>query len=179
VQCTNKEEVYNFDESINMYFSDEDISSLSITLEGFDSLMLKAYPAEEVSKAYACFFDELTNEKHYSELINKVRSVIHARLQSDMPAETFEKIWVQNDLNNMEQIDFQYNGKYHIFLKQLLANPKYKNIGEYIESIETMGGFSPMCTMFFQHNYENLELNDDTIRLIIAINFITLSSQKL
>jgi hypothetical protein len=102
-----------------------------------------------------------------------------------LPIDLQNKIWLNenayNPLRNdtVDYLNINFNGKYHQYLNRLLKNNTFPALANYIQSIELSGGFSPVSIQYFQNNYKNLDLNNESIRLIIAINFIIYSNQNI
>ena len=84
----------------------------------------------------------------------------------------FEREWKQNSTDTIKRINYNTQGKYAEFLRKLSEDSQV--IESYYNSFESVGGISPSAwTFLLMSKYYKIE--DIRIRLVIAINYLTLN----
>src|SRR5690606_37030705 len=86
------------------------------------------------------------------------------------------KSWKRDSPDTLKHIGLRYDGKYSEFLKSFGKENKVIQ-GDY-QTFEDAGAISPSMVAGLLFNYEDYDVRDIRIKLIVAIHYLTMSDQN-
>jgi len=169
------------DEAIKESFNKSEIKDLSKIQRFFDqSIGVTDYTNEkEILKAYSDFFKVNTEIEMASEI--KIPFSISAQkdLNNQLDKSFFDEIWIyretiaNNTGDTLTDMELNLSGKFVAFLKkQGLQDKKFEN---YYKTISLAGDVSPSLVAVIAKNFNDYDIEDPKIRLLIAIHYLTIN----
>ena len=158
------------------HFNESDLKRLELLLEDFDKLICKYNCSADIQTAYSNFFTNILNSSKLEEIkpfsgSNLEMEEILQRVNN----ETFVKIWEYGTTSEPAIIpttlNINYNGEFMSFLKEM--SDKSDILKQYYDSIKTAGGINPFGFGLLRLKQKELNIQDQSVRLIIAIHYLT------
>ena len=87
----------------------------------------------------------------------------------------YEKTWIPNTTDTIFEINIDPKGKYAKFLKSM--GQEYDKVDEYFNNLESSGGICPSMISELLMNYQEFKFNDERIRLLFAIHYLTINDR--
>ncbi len=170
------------DQLLKKHFSQDDVKMLNEILLFFDKVVKQG--CQNKSNITKCYFKYLKRIKeNYStgDLSLNISPKEQKELFNRINAESFKKIWVYNksfsretDING-EILSIKNQSEYIDFLKTM---SEYDNtVKGYYESYRSAGEMNAGSVSYVVHSYQKFNLDDEKIRLILAIHYLTLNAQ--
>ena len=164
-------------------FDKHESTELRDLLATFDNHIMKI--AGSKNNSYNTFFKIMSEAKTGKEIINISDSLFNViDIENLLSKSTFSKIWEYRvnkspdiSLESNIQLSLKYNSEYQAFLKKL-AHVKGGLIQDYYENFEIGGDLSPSMVAMVQKQSDLLDINDQNVRLVIAIHYLTLAQQQ-
>lgn len=172
------------DSTVNSIFTAQEISDLEKILNFFTHQICEV---EDINKIQAagCF------ESYFKNLEERSRGSSHFNLKlslekqktfyNSIDTSTFNDIWHYQKLQNLItrdtiiELSLDPGGKYAEFLHAL--GQEYDKVGLYYDDLKACGGISPVTMAELMKNYQEFPFNDERIRLLFAIHYLTLNDQ--
>ncbi|MEN8123272.1 MAG: hypothetical protein ABFS35_23245 [Bacteroidota bacterium] len=88
---------------------------------------------------------------------------------------TFNKSWKPDLPGTLKSIGIKYNSKYVDFLE--LFGKESEVVNNYYEDLMSCGDISPTMVADVLINHAQYDIQDERIRLLIAIHYLTLNDQ--
>ena len=170
-------------------FSKEEISSLELIVDFFDSFILKkAKKNQDINQAYHEYFESIDR----SESIEDLR--IHIGLtNSDNTKELIMTLKEKGIFKEIWKYSYEYDyitkdtlsvnlapnvqGKYMQFLELLGKHNNY--ISEYVNTIQSSDCIAPsLVAGFMKDFYKDVDFHKEVNRLIFAVHYITIVSEE-
>ena len=161
----NKFNTYFVKSNINLLgdiinFYEDNFFTYTQKLENKDSIrMVKLHSLKECNSSDS-FFKKIKIDKDLTD-----------SLFQQIDKSTYNEIW-QYD-SGTQKININTHGEYTNFLKSL-SNSNVL-IKQYYERLITAGGISPSMIALVKQNYSELDLNDENIRLFLAVHYLTIN----
>ena len=136
---------------------------------------------EDVLKVYADFFNTNSEIEKVADLELPINFNDQKDLYNQIDKKTFENIWSigwsrKMDSNDtLKNVELNRHGKYVEFLKTLGKQDSI--IDKYCTGLEVAGDISPAMVADLVKNYNNYNIKDPKIRLMIAIHYLTLNDK--
>lgn len=174
------------DTDVLKVFKKEEISSLSLIVDFFDSFVLQKVKNQNINKAYHEYFDSISNSESLEDLKTGIEWTTSNDLESLIKKlkekNHFDEIWTVTyniDFRKKDtlssSLELNMEGKY-IKLLTLLAK-KDTIIEQYINSLMTAGIISPsLIEAMLNDFYKSYDFNNELYRLIWAVHYITITS---
>ncbi|WP_396601509.1 hypothetical protein [Algibacter sp. R77976] len=156
-------------ENLNGIFSEIEFQELTFLLRGFDDVLLEESQTYSTKIAY-WEFSQRVFENSSVPIIKGIDSLSNLVLQYKV----FDKIWwkYQVSKSNKYKYNFSKESRYLEYLR--LVGKKKKFIKSYAESLELTSDLLPSVVAGFAKNIKKTDLDDENIRLIFAIHYLTL-----
>ena len=178
----------------NKTFSKTETNELINLLQMFDKSIceIEKIDNKNVQECYNAFSNRISNEIQegdYSIGLNKeLQDKIIGNLSDDLKNEIWFKgkgvINRRYPINSkniypdtVESISINQN-KYYQFLKNEVAKVN-SNTKKYFERLEAVGDISPSMFADVAENYSKYNLNDERVKLLYAIHYLTLNQNNL
>ena len=170
-------------------FLEEDIHTLNSLLIFFDSLVMKRSGVSFPDSAYHCYMENIRYKDSYLSIINelnkdkpKVDSFLLEIGSSSVFPRIFHKSYFYANREMTDTVGYIYNpnfqSSYMILLKAAVTTDS--TFSDYAKSLAPFGGtIPPSVVSGYQHSHPELDLLNDTIRLVTAIHYISLISETL
>jgi len=162
--CSSQKENNHF--LVNSSFSDVQIKQLALFLHKFDEAVCQTEKQNNLQNCYNSFFKSLTAvlDKELSEEIWTEWWAIKNKAQ-DNEYETFHK-------------KVNIKGKYFDFLEKEVAKG-HPIIQENIHVINNVGDLTPFLFTSILMRYEEFDITDENVRLLIAIHYLGVNAGHL
>lgn len=186
ISCSNNnKEKLKSDSIITSVFDKTEIRDLQTILDFFDNEICKNGILEE-NKCYQAFLERIKSE--FIETNGTINLEIPFEEQHEMYKKinisTFNEIWMFGKLfpsgsytDTLKSIFINHSGKYAKFLKEVGKKDSIINI--YQDQLYASGDISPQLFSNVLMNYQNYNINDKKVRLVIAIHYLTLNDENL
>jgi hypothetical protein len=182
VSCNqSKNELKNI-QSVKKHFSEEEIKDLSEIVSYFDE---RIRFEKTIKKPYNDFFQHLSKAETNHEITRIVEDYLpeNQEIFNKISKDVFNKIWKSKNVYNpatndsIKILSLNYGGDYYQFLGDFSksGNPI---LSEYFESFEIAGDLSPTMVALLQKKWDQLDLKNEGVRLIIAIHYVTIAESK-
>ncbi len=108
------------------------------------------------------------------------------KLYETLSPSIFSEVWSFNkslkynaydSFDTLKSISYARNGKYVEFLTQI--GKDYPIVASYLQSFQNAGDLSPSMVAGFLRDYDQFDLSDPKIRLIVAVHYLTSNDQYL
>ncbi len=189
ISCSNNnKEKLKSDSIITSVFNKAEIQDLQTILDFFDNEICKNEILEEnkINKCYQAFFERIKSE--FIETNGTINLQIPFEEQLEMyekiDISTFDELWIFGKkfplgsyTDTLKSIFINHSGKYSKFLKEVGKKDSIINI--YQDHLHGHGDISPQLFSNVLMNYQNYNINDKKVRLIIAIHYLTLNDGNL
>ncbi len=172
-----EETTYKF----NKYFKTDETIVLNKILNYFDGKIKEKTSSNDIEICYKAFCDSTKTafKKGFVSFdttgINKVLTMNFAKNNIWSSSIGFKSDSLRNRTKKI-YYDFNFKGKYFEYLKYY--SKENDKIKKYYDNIIQIGGLGPNSDMIML-NCESLDFNDENIRLIFAIHWITYFSNYL
>ena len=171
------------DSTIKMVFDSSEINDLLKIQDFFDKSigLTDKNKDEDVLKVYADFFNTNSEIEKVADLELPINFNDQKDLYNQIDKKTFENIWSigwsrKMDSNDtLKNVELNRHGKYVEFLKTLGKQDSI--IDKYCTGLEVAGDISPAMVADLVKNYNNYNIKDPKIRLMIAIHYLTLNDK--
>jgi hypothetical protein len=170
--------------TIQEVFSTSEISDLNKILTFFESeICSDLTEVTDVNVCYANFFSTLRSAVEEGEFPIDINFDKQREMYNELNDSTFANIWTINkslkykSKDTLQSISYLYNGKFANLLER--TGKDYPIIEGYSESFKEAGDITPSITANFIKNPSKLNLNDPSVKLIVAIHYLTLNDQYL
>ena len=185
IKCSSIE---NPDKSIDSILKNEfnqgEIKELKGIIDFFDNTVLAQTKIDLIDSAYHRYMENLRYNESWNEFETKLmidKSKIDSFINDYKNNEIFGRIWkieygtdrTRKDTLSTELIPNQ-QGDYFILLDKAIENDTIFN--DYKNSLIMGGAIVPSLVAGFQNVHERLDFNNEIIRLIVAIHYISIES---
>jgi hypothetical protein len=173
---TDSKKLIEFDDHIAGSFNKEEKKELSTIIYEFEKFIPSQF--DNGKEKYLSFFELISNAKTAERIISISDSLFNSYdFKNSLSNETFSKIWEYNDISFSKSLSLKQNSPFTELLKNL-ASVKGGIIKDYYESFGIAGDLSPSMVAIIQKQYDQLDISDNHVRLVLAIHYLTLSKQK-
>lgn len=165
---------------LKQHFSEEETTNLSQLVSKFEAIIIETPQVSFKSTIYLQHFEQsrkCTTALSYFEQIKDLLPNSKLLISKNLSDELVAKIWTFD--KKTETYHLKYKGEYFNFLKQYASETNDPVLTEYINAWEIAGDLSPSMLSLIQKNMDQLKLEDKTVRLILAIHFISLANQHI
>lgn len=158
-------------------FNKSEIVDLEKILTFFDYQIHQEFKTKSIKDDYSFFY-----KKSLKDLENGIMYIGFSLRQQDslfreINQKTISEIWNKGksfkETDTVNIIYLKTDSKYIEFLKSLGKKNNY--IKSYTDDLTNFLDITPHQSYFFTNNYDSLNFNDDRVRLIIAIHYLTLN----
>ena len=176
--CQSQSSTLKSDKTVHLVFGKEEIRDLEKILSFFDDLVCKQdSPAtENVISCYRNLLNRMKNDATSGNVDVQISNNKIQQLLNQIGDGTFDQIWYLRgvDSNQSDAIDINLEGKYFAFLDEVgKTNPK---IRIYCEKLRNSGVVSPSMVSDILYDHEEYNIEEEKIRLIIAIHYLTINN---
>lgn len=170
-------------QTITKVFDESEIKDLEKILHFFNKQICKTENIEntDVNECYQRFFKRMKEQEKTGEFETEISFQEQENMYKQISESTFNQIWVfaeschPDSPESLKEIVFNNNGKYLKYLKEL--GRKNDLIKNYYESYNSVGDISPTMIGSVLMEYEEYNISDVRIQLLIAIHYLTLNDQ--
>jgi len=174
----------SIESSLMNEFDKEEIKELKEILVFFDNIVSAQTKINSIDSAYHHYIENLRLSESKGEFETKLlmdKPRIDSFMNEYKKNKIFDKIWkieygtdiIRKDTLSSVIIPNQ-QGAYFILLDKAIENDKIFN--EYKNSLITCGEIGPDLVVRFQFIHESLDFNNEIIRLITAIHYISVNT---
>ena len=171
------------DETIKETFNATEIDDLLKIQSFFDKSigLTESKNQKEIIKAYTDFFQLNSEIEKVADLDLPIDFNDQKMLYNQLDKKTFEDIWSigwstkMNSNDTLKNVELNRHGIYVGFLKTLGEQDSI--IDKYYNSLDVAGDISPSMVADLVKNYDNYNIKDPKIRLMIAIHYLTLNDK--
>ncbi len=175
----------NQDKSIDSIFKNEfnqkEINELKEVIDFFDKTLKTTTKIDTVDSAYHRYMENLRYNESWDDFETKLmtnKSKIDSFIVDYKKNAMFDRIWkieygtdrTRKDTLSTELIPNQ-EGDYFVLLDKAIENDTIFN--EYKKSLIMSGTIPPTLVVGFQNIHEKLDFNNELVRLIVAIHYIS------
>lgn len=169
---------------INSIFTKVEIEDLEDILTFFSDQIctVEQLDTNYIKNCYFSYCERLKVESTETGIIDlKIPFDKQRILYKTIDDSTFYQIWsfgtylTQNTSEPLVGIQLNPHGKYAAFLKSL--GQEYQNVNEYYNDLVATGDIAPSMTAELLINYNDFNLPDQRIKLLMAIHYLTLNDQ--
>ena len=173
------------DTLITSNFTDKEMEGLKTVLSFFDRLLMKKYNANSPAKAYAAFMKNQAQTKSWKELYKHADLVDQKTLVeflSGINETTFYNIWMDNTYQHPETGEVLFvmglspNGHYKDFLQDMARITESLNSYQVVVLIDQR--VTPETAREFVNTYKQLDYSRQSVRLLVAVHYISLMAEK-
>jgi len=168
--------------TITSIFQEKEIQDLKKILNFFNDQICGSEISDR-SKLHDCYTKYFKRLKEVSISEGDIRIGIsydeQKKLYENLNDETFDEIWYfikswhQGSTDTLKNMQYRPNGKYVRFLEEF--GKKNEKINDYYESCIASGGIPPTRVADVIYNYEDYNIKDVRVRLVIAIHYLTMN----
>lgn len=169
------------DAALKKEFTNEEITSLNLIVNYFDSHVLKIISSSDTNEAYHSYFESLISSNSYESLNAKVglnQSEVNNLLKNLEAKGVFDEIWNYEygyDYETKDTLSIvlvpNLNGRYWKFFEIISQDDSYLN--EYKSRVDESRNIPPSIITGFQNIHNKFDFNKEVNRLIWAVHFIT------
>lgn len=153
---------------MNEIFSEIEFEELNSLLQDFDNILLEEYDTYSTKVAYWEFSQRIAKNNS----IPTIKGIDSLGL-SVMEYKVFDKIWWKYKNTELNTIKYNFADK-SIYLKYLkLVGKNSDFIKNYTEIIESTNDLVPSIIYGFAKNIKKTDLENENVRLIFAIHYLT------
>lgn len=175
--CKSEKESLRDYPEIQKIFTQAEINDLRLILEFFDNTVCESENVNKrnLAECYEKYFQRLSKEAETGYTDYRISEKEVEELFNQIDNSTFNQIWWIIDNERTENILLNTQGQYFQFLKAFgKTNPKAKNYHEYLIMV---GDISPNIVADIFLNYRDYDIDDERIRLLLAIHYLTLNDR--
>lgn len=189
ISCSIKEKrKLESDSIITSVFNKTEIQDLQTILNFFNKQICENedFDGQNINNYYQDFMKRLKSESIesngtiYLEIPFEEQLKMYKRIENS----TFNEIWLfgksfplGSSTDTLKSIFINHSGKYPKFLKEVGKKDSIINI--YQEQLSNSGDISPQMFSSLLMGYENYNIKDIKVRLVIAIHYLTLNDENL
>ncbi|SFF84867.1 hypothetical protein SAMN05216283_1182 [Sunxiuqinia elliptica] len=170
------------DKKINKIFTQAEIVTLNKILIHFDNYLIDKTNIQKVDSAYHQFSEDLKYTESIEKLWKKIcedEETNDRFLNLIKGNQSIDELWTVlyiTEDNGTLNYALQPNrdGKYMKLLNYLARKNKY--LKDYKNGILVMGTIPPSLAFEFPRIHDFLDFNDEAVRLLVAIHYITLKT---
>lgn len=163
---------------ITKIFNYSEIQDLDIILTFFDTKISNEFKSSSIKESYSSYYRKSLNELDNGSLYIGFLYNEQIELINKIKKSTFKEIWNKGEnFSKNDTLDLIYlrtDGKYAEFLK--ILGDENIAIKKYINDLTLHNDITPEQSYFFLNNYKSIDINDERIRLVLAIHYLTLSN---
>jgi len=169
--------------TVNKFFNKSEIKDLQTILDFFENQICNTEKIEDEFKfdCYHVFFRRLDSLEVIGDVDIKISFEAQRQLYQQIEQNTFNQIWkfgkagLEPPYDTLNQISLRYDGKYIEFLEELGHEDKL--LKNYYESFIAAGTISPDSIAHLLKMYNDYDIKDIRVRLLISIHYLTLNDQ--
>ena len=170
------------DQLLKKHFSQDDVKMLNEILLFFDKVVKQnCQNKSNITKCYFKYLKRIKENYSTGDLGLNISPKEQKELFNRINAESFKKIWVYNKSFSRETdtkgeiLSIKNQSEYIDFLKTM---SEYDNtVKGYYEPYRSVGEMNAGSVSYVVHSYQKFNLDDEKIRLILAIHYLTLNAQ--
>jgi len=173
----------------NNTFTVKETAQLNSFLEDFDNTIAKIQEtgSSDIETNYYSFFERLRNQSKDGILNIGIDQESQNRLEARINKDLTDELWSRMYYNNVRSEALQDScfrniihsrGKLFQFLETEVA-PDYPVIHADVEKLRIAGETSPPLIATILFHYENYNIQDDRVRLFIALHYMGLNRDNL
>lgn len=181
VGCTKKATQLSEIEEIRNVFTESEIGDLELLFDFFNKSICRDAD-ENLDNCYYNFFEKVKNSADSGSLYLHIPIKDQLAVYEEFSDSTFYQIWAFGKTSNEENpndilgsVYYKWDGKFFKFLKKFA--PKNEFAKSYLESVEATGSPGPSLIAGITYNYKNFEIEELSVKFIIAIHFLTLNDE--
>jgi hypothetical protein len=184
LNCSNSSNLnLESNQTVKSVFNKSEIKDLSRILKFFNEQICSIQRVDQVnpSECYRSFFERMkkTSDEGFIniEIPYKEQQILYTQIRES----TFEEIWsigkswIPHTTDTTKSIYYNHEGKFVAFLKEL--GNENKMIKNYYDAYESCGDICPSIVADLIMNYENYDIKDVRVQLVVAIHYLTLNDQ--
>ncbi len=153
----------------NGLFSKIEFQELNLLLHDFDSILIEEYNTSSIKNAYSEFSKYVLKNNTIPS-----NSKIDSLGKSVIKYNVFDKIWWSYKSSNSDKLKYNLASQSN-YLKYLkLIGEQFDFIKEYTNIIESTSDITPSLAFGFAKNIQLNDFENENIRLIFAIHYLTL-----
>ena len=166
-------------------FNESEIQDFSKILEFFDNEVCESEKVDSnnIYDCYKIFFKRMSQAVETGNIEIKIDFDSQKKLYNKISDSTFNQIWwfgkswSEKKVDTLKYIDIRYDGKYVVFLNKLGRD--YQVIEDYHKRFEAFGAITPSMINEIFVNYDQYDIKDERVRLMIAVHYLTIYDQYL
>ena len=164
--------------SLNQVFNKKEISDLYKILTFFDNQIMNSFKSESLIESYNMFNAKDLEFEKDGLIFGNIPFSKQKYIYHSIDKSTFNEVWrlgksIEGNGKELSIVFINPNGKYANYLQLLGAKNNF--IKNYSKVIEETGDIPPTLLYSITHNYKDLNISDENIRLVIAIHYLTLN----
>ncbi len=156
-------------ENLNGIFSETEFQELNFLLQDFDNILIDESQTYSTKIAYWEFSQRVV-ENNSVPIINGIDSLG----QSVLKYKVFDKIWWKYKDSELNTVKYNFADKSNYLEYLKLVGKKSDFINDYAERLESANDLVPSVVAGFARNIKKTDLENENIRLIFAIHYLTL-----
>lgn len=161
-------------------FTNNEIRDLKIIMDFFTE-QISDSEYKNNGECYQRFFERMKNNSDSGIFEIKIPFENQTQMYEKISDTTFKNIWVLNKSwkrdspHTLKHIGIKYDCKYVDFLE--LLGKEYEVVSNYYKGFMSCGDICPTMVADVLINYDQYDIQDERIRLLIAIHYLTLNDQ--
>jgi len=174
------------DPDVRIVFNEEEISSLGLIVNFFDSFILEnTGEAQNIHQSYHQYFETIENLESIEDLSINIglanSNATKTLIKKLKDREIFNEIWNYSygyDFQTKDtlsvELELNQRGKYVQLLELLGKNNKF--FLEYYKELQSSGTISPVNISQFKKYFQEVKFQKEVNRLVFAVHYITIVS---
>jgi len=166
-------------------FSDHEIHQLTLLLENFDRAVceIENQKTNKLERCYQSLFEKL-KEQQKAGIISigfdeELQNSLYSNIDGDLSKELWTTLYSIKNKGEVHQDTLitkvlNVQGKFFQFLEKEVAKD-YPIIQENVEALNKTGAMTPTFVADVLMNYDQLSIEDERVRLFIAIHYLGLN----
>jgi hypothetical protein len=182
--CTETSDSLENNKTVKRNFQESEIKDLKRILDFFETQIceIDGGNGADVLQCYRNFFVRLDSAEASGNIDPKISFAQQLDLYTQLSDSTFNDIWyfsmvvkrAQTSYDTLKSVTYN-DGKYAAFLKDV--GRTHNAVGKYYSAFEAAGDLSPSMVALLLKLYNDYDITDIRIRLIIAVHYLTLNDQ--
>jgi len=163
-------------------FTGEEIQDLEKIVTFFNESICKSENIDsvDVDECYEQFFIRMHKAADSGKIDIQILHQSQDKLIADLDKNTVDQIWLRTDRimgsDTLEALQYRRDGKFVEFLRAL--GQDNENVKDYVELLEIFGIVSPSMLSDPIVNYQEYNIQDKRMKLMIAVHYLTLNEQN-
>jgi len=168
---------------ITNIFEAYEIDDLEKIIDSFNKSICKSenLKGTDVLECYEHYFTRMQKAVETGRLEFQLPYAEQEKLMKELDIRSFYEVWGnlrtwKRGSDTLKVVNNKYNGKYIKFLKSF--SKENIKIQKYVFSYENIGDISPTMIADIVTNFNEYDIRDERIKLLIAIHYLTLNERN-